>query len=270
MSSLYRFALASAALLSTATATFHGSDICSRHDTNVLSCSAAALNTSDCCVESPGGLLLQTQLYNWNPGLGPDDSWTIHGLWGDFCNGSYTSSCDNARNYTNIAGILKEYQQYSLLEYMREYWLNDPVVTTTNGTAEDLWEHEWAKHGTCMTTLEPTCYMHYTPYLELVQFLQEVVYLYKTLPTHEYLASCGIVPTNSTTYALADVEQCFMKATGGYLPHIGCTGNYLSEVWYYHHLAGKVKGGEYVPTNTTYASNCPSQGIMYPPKLSSS
>jgi len=60
---------------------------CSTSDLNVLSCSPESLTTNSCCVESPGGLLIQAQLYNWNPGLGPADSWTIHGLWPDFCNG---------------------------------------------------------------------------------------------------------------------------------------------------------------------------------------
>lgn len=120
-----------------------------------------------------------------------------------------------------------------------------------------------------MTTLRPSCYSHYTPQLELIEFLHEVVYLHKQLPTQDYLASCGIVPTGNTTYALADVEACFTMATGGYLPHIGCTSGSLSEVWYYYHLAGRVKGGSYVPTNTTYGSNCPKTGIVYPPKPAS-
>jgi hypothetical protein len=62
--------------------------VCDTKDLNVLSCSPESLHTDACCVESPGGLLSLTQLYNWNPGLGPEDSWTIHGLWPDFCNGT--------------------------------------------------------------------------------------------------------------------------------------------------------------------------------------
>jgi ribonuclease T2 len=45
----------------------------------VLSCSPESLTTDSCCVESPGGLLIVAQLYNFNPGLGPGDSWTLHG-----------------------------------------------------------------------------------------------------------------------------------------------------------------------------------------------
>jgi ribonuclease T2 len=53
--------------------------ICSKSELDVLSCSPESLTTDSCCVESPGGLLIVAQLYNFNPGLGPGDSWTLHG-----------------------------------------------------------------------------------------------------------------------------------------------------------------------------------------------
>lgn len=33
------------------------------------------------------------------------------------------------------------------LTYMQSYWQN------VGGTDEELWEHEWAKHGTCMRSV---------------------------------------------------------------------------------------------------------------------
>ena len=95
-------------------------------------------------------------------------------------------------------------------------------------------------HGSAVVSDPPVTSDSYSVELELVQFLHEVVYLHKQLPTQDYLASCGIVPTSNSTYVLADIEACFIEATGGYLPHIGCTNGSLSEVWYYHHLAGRV------------------------------
>ena len=105
---------------------------CSRHELGVLSCSPESLNANTCCTESPGGLLLLTQLYNWNPGLGPSDSWTIHGLWPNFCNGSYPASCDKSREYIGIAETLKEQKQWSLLQYMQESWRVCGNFTTTH------------------------------------------------------------------------------------------------------------------------------------------
>lgn len=45
-----------------------------------LSCSSSSTAAS-CCYESPGGLLLQTQFWDYSPSIGPSDSWGIHGLW---------------------------------------------------------------------------------------------------------------------------------------------------------------------------------------------
>lgn len=73
----------------------------------MLSCSvlANASLTDSCCVETFGGLLLSTQYWDTYTGLEsegqllPQNTWTLHGLWPDFCNGSYTQYCDLARQY---------------------------------------------------------------------------------------------------------------------------------------------------------------------------
>lgn len=45
-----------------------------------LSChNTTAMDT--CCLNYPGGLMLQTQFWDSDPPVGPSDSWTIHGLW---------------------------------------------------------------------------------------------------------------------------------------------------------------------------------------------
>ena len=46
-----------------------------------LSCSNSTVVENLCCFNAPGGLLLQTQFWDYNPATGPEDSWTIHGLW---------------------------------------------------------------------------------------------------------------------------------------------------------------------------------------------
>ncbi|KAJ9637366.1 Ribonuclease T2 precursor (RNase T2) [Coniosporium tulheliwenetii] len=209
--------LASSAFLTLTSATNprpHDTSVCSRQDLKVLSCTPAALTANDRCVESPSGLLLLTQLWNSDPGLGPPDRWTIHGLWPDYCNGSYPVSCDTSRAYSNIIEILEGYGQSRLLNYMRKLWRNDPAITLTNGTDADLWYHEWEKHGTCMSTLRPSCYRSYTSAREAVDYFAQTVFLDRRLPTYDYLAECGIVPSNSSTYARAALEGCVRDANG--------------------------------------------------------
>lgn len=70
--------------------------------TPYLSCSANAKPniTDSCCVETYGGLVLSTQYWDTYTGLEshgqllPRNTWTLHGLWPDFCNGSFTQYCD--------------------------------------------------------------------------------------------------------------------------------------------------------------------------------
>lgn len=79
------------------------------------------------------------------------------------------------------------------------------------------------------------------------------------------LKKCGIKPSNTTTYALADVKGCLEKSFGA-TPFIGCTDGTISELWYYHWLRGKIVGGKYEATETTRSSSCPVTGIKYPAK----
>lgn len=46
-----------------------------------LSCHNTSVVEDLCCFNYPGGQMLQTQFWDTNPPTGPDDAWTIHGLW---------------------------------------------------------------------------------------------------------------------------------------------------------------------------------------------
>jgi ribonuclease T2 len=61
---------------------------------------------------------------------------------------------------------------------MNTYWVSD------DSSNEVFWEHEWAKHGTCISTLEPSCYTDYTPQEEVPDFFQKVVDLFQTLDSY--------------------------------------------------------------------------------------
>ena len=46
-----------------------------------ISCQANYHGQDTCCFNYPGGQMLQTQFWDVDPALGPEDAWTIHGLW---------------------------------------------------------------------------------------------------------------------------------------------------------------------------------------------
>ncbi len=96
----------------------------------------------------------------------------------DKCDGTYESYCDRRREYSNIGGTLGQADP-ALLEYMSTYWKSD------RNSDESLWEHEWNKHGTCISTLEPECYDGYTRREEMVDYFQKAVDLFKGLDTYQ-------------------------------------------------------------------------------------
>lgn len=199
-----------------------------------LSCSVSSTNT--CCINSPGGLLQQVQFWDTNPATGPSNSWTIHGLWPNNCDGTYSENCDSSRAYTDITTLLTNAGKTSTLSTMQTYWLSDdeseekfwevrhlfmieyfllilcfeifkmsyqfPIISTLlnmrANPAQRLqllqtshvfsvlihYKHEWSTHGTCISTLKPSCYTSYTKGEEAVDFFTKVVSLFQGLPTY--------------------------------------------------------------------------------------
>ncbi|CRL19300.1 Ribonuclease T2 [Penicillium camemberti] len=225
-----------------------------------ISCQANYHGQDTCCFNYPGGQMLQTQFWDVDPALGPEDAWTIHGLWPDHCNGGFDQFCDSRRKYSNISLILVDAGRGDLLEYMSEYWKD------FRGDDSNLWQHEWNKHGTCVSTLEPDCYADYLPQQEVVDYFDKTVEVYKELPTHEFLANAGIIPSQTRTYALADIEAALEQAHGNPVT-IRCRGGAINEIWYHFNIAGSLQSGEFVSAGPDgLKSNCPSRGIKYPLK----
>ena len=52
---------------------------------------------------------------------------------------------------------------------MKKYWKDDA------GNDESFWEHEWNKHGTCISTLEPSYYNGYKAQEEVVDSFQQLL-----------------------------------------------------------------------------------------------
>ena len=193
LQSLSKMAFAQVALSPVTTVLGGSPPVCTNPQT---SCQNTTAVQDTCCFNAPGGQLLQTQFWDSNPPTGPSDSWTIHGLWPDHCDGTYDANCDAARAYTNITQILQAAGATDLLSYMNIYWKD------YQGNDESFWEHEWGKHGTCISTLNPSCYTNYSPQEEVVDFFNKTVNLFQTLPSYQVRpptlihATCIQTPTN--------------------------------------------------------------------------
>ncbi|GAB1211725.1 ribonuclease T2-like [Aspergillus terreus] len=225
-----------------------------------LSCQTSYHGQDTCCFNYPGGQFLQTQFWDADPAVGPDDSWTIHGLWPDYCNGGFDQFCDSSRKYSNISLILVDAGRRDLLDDMSRYWKD------FRGDDPTLWEHEWNKHGTCISTLETHCYEDYYPQREVVDYFDTTMELFRSLPTYQTLADAAIVPSYTETYTRQDIENALAKAHGAEVT-IRCRGHTLNEIWYYFNVAGPVQSGSFLPSRPDgQTSNCPARGIRYQPK----
>jgi ribonuclease T2 len=142
-------------------------------ETPYLSCSAQAYPnvTDSCCTETFGGLVLSTQFWDTYTGLEfagqvlPLNTWTLHGLWPDFCNGSYTQYCDLNRQYDpipspntttgtkdgtpvppykgpSISTFLEPFGKLDLLAYMNKYV---PLAVLSGSTMSLLANIDWEK-----------------------------------------------------------------------------------------------------------------------------
>lgn len=225
-----------------------------------LSCHNTSLVEDLCCFNAPGGALLQTQFWDTNPVTGPDDSWTVHGLWPDNCDGTYQANCDDSRAYTNITDILSAFGEQELVDYMNTYW------TSIDGSPETFWEHEWGKHGTCISSLDPSCYSSYEPTQEVPDFFRRTVSLFKSLPSYQWLSDAGITPDSSKTYSASDIQAALSKNHGGKEVYIGCRSGELDEIWYFFNTRGSVQSGTFEPADSLTDSSCPDSGIKYLPK----
>ncbi|KAJ5887966.1 hypothetical protein N7495_008007 [Penicillium taxi] len=225
-----------------------------------VSCQVKYDGQDTCCFNYPGGQFMLTQFWDFDPAVGPDDSWTIHGLWPDHCGGGFDQYCDSKRKYSNISLILVDAGRADLLDYMGAYWKD------FRGDDPNLWEHEWNKHGTCVSTLETECYTDYLPQQEVVDYFNKTVEIFQQLPSYEFLAKAGIVPSSHQTYKRADIEAA-LEAAHGYPVTFHCRNGVLSEIWYYYNIAGSLQTGNFIPSAPDgQISNCPASGIRYVPK----
>ncbi|KAF5119259.1 hypothetical protein DV454_000082 [Geotrichum candidum] len=223
-----------------------------------LSCTSGT--TDSCCVEATNGLFLATQFWDFYPQTGPSNLFTTHGLWSDKCSGGYDQYCNPSWEITNVTEILQDLGEEDLLQKMNYSWKN------MGKTDEDLWLHEFNKHGTCMSTVNPSCYPETAEkYRYVGDFFNRVVSIQDQLPTYDILAQAGIVPTTEKKYKTADLEAALSKHVQGKTVRLGCTNGALQEVWYYFKLKGAVATGSFVNENADSKSSCPDE-LYYVPK----
>lgn len=242
------------------------------------SCENTTVIQNTCCSPTPGGLVLSTQFWDTYTGLErqgqllPKNSWTLHGLWPDNCDGSFDGYCDLSRQYDpapspttlpngtlvpvykgpSVATFIEAFGRYDLLDYMNKYWVSQGSPNA------DFWAHEFSKHATCTSTFDIACYgPGYKKHQDVVDFFQAATRAFKQYPTFDMLASFGIVPSNKTTYTLSQFQTALSSQTGA-IPYLGCgkNGTVLQEVWYCSHVFGTEQFGHFKTLDSVTKSSC--------------
>ena len=126
---------------------------------------------------------------------------------------------------------------------MSVYWKDD------GGNDESFWEHEWGKHGTCISTFDTTCYIDYVPTQEVVDFFQKTLQLFSVLDTYTFLKDAGIVPSATETYTYAEIRKALVqdRHVNATIECSGANSTELDEVYYYYNVYGSAQDGTYIP-----------------------
>ncbi|KAJ1674972.1 hypothetical protein EV182_002189 [Spiromyces aspiralis] len=219
---------------------------------DILSCTR---DDVDGCCSPKNGLVVLTQ--QWDTRVGPSDQFTMHGLWPDRCDGTYNGNrgCDPSRSYSNIADIIRGLDS-QLYADMKTYW------PSSKGDDNWFWEHEWTKHGTCVTTLNPSCYAEgtYTKHKEVIDYFRKALELRSQYDIYTALEKHGIVPTLNKTYDIKHFKDA-IKAEYGAEATLSCRGSQLQEVQIVFRVRGKAT---YVPTDALRKDTC--RKVRFAPK----
>ncbi|KAJ2955327.1 hypothetical protein NQZ79_g8667 [Umbelopsis isabellina] len=205
------------------------------------------------CCSPKYGLVVFVQ--QWVENYGPDNEFTIHGLWPNNCNGGRAPNrgCDSSRAWNNVATILRN-KNPNLYQRMKTFW------PSYKGDDNWFWSHEWVKHGTCVSTLSPSCYGNeYTPYQDVIDYFEQVLFLREEYDVYGALNVAGISPGGyySSKAMLDALRQGFGNSV-----KIDCDRyGQLSEVWLYFNVGGRTN---YQMVDAEVASTC--RGRVYYPK----
>ncbi|CAD1780537.1 similar to Saccharomyces cerevisiae YPL123C RNY1 Vacuolar RNase of the T(2) family, relocalizes to the cytosol where it cleaves tRNAs upon oxidative or stationary phase stress [Maudiozyma barnettii] len=246
-----------------------------------------------CCFEYPGGVFLQSQFWNYKTSkigmneseivkeLGPLDSFTIHGLWPDNCDGSYEQFCrrelfiDDVYYILHTGNFPNTEELYDDLDLL---WKSNVV-----GGDESLWIHEFNKHGSCIKNLYSQCYERWNENEEkeeklwkergVIDYFNVTVNLFKKLDTYSALKEHNILPSIDKTYTRTEIEDALKESFGGKEVLINCDrNNVINEIWYYHLLQGSILNEDFQPLSVNDLgkkkpfSRCHDTGIKYYPK----
>ncbi|CAI9096596.1 OLC1v1032781C1 [Oldenlandia corymbosa var. corymbosa] len=141
----------------------------------------------------------------------PATDFTIHGLWPQYNNNTYPSSCNQRSQFD-------ETKVSDLISRMEKSW---PTFNCgKKSTNTKFWTHEWTKHGTCSETV-----------LDQHAYFAAALNIKDKVNLLEMLKNAGILP-DGKFYKLEDMEEAIKLGTG-HVPGIECNHDASGNVQLY-------------------------------------
>ncbi|KAI8075214.1 ribonuclease T2-like protein [Gongronella butleri] len=226
------------------------SPVCNK---TLLSCHWDGAKVDSCCSPTYGLVVLSLQ---WVENLGPNDDFTIHGLWPDTCSGGRAPSrgCDPRRVSNQIGPIIRS-KNPALYQELNSIW------PSYKGDNNWFWSHEWTKHGSCVSTLRPKCYGDtYEKYQDVVDYFQKTVDLHAEYDLFGALNLAGVSPGRQ--YQTSTMMDALRNAFGKKVK-IDCDrSGKLSEISLFFYVQGR---DTYVLTDAVHRGTC-RQTVYFPRK----
>ncbi|KAH7834637.1 hypothetical protein Vadar_018153 [Vaccinium darrowii] len=123
----------------------------------------------------------------------PDEDFSIHGLWPNYNDGTYPSSCD-------LRNSFDESKISDLISRLEKDW---PTLACPSGDGLKFWGHEWSKHGTCAESV-----------LDQHSYFQKALDLKGKANLLQALETAGIRPEDGKQYSLESIKDAIELALG--------------------------------------------------------
>lgn len=201
---------------------------------------------------------------SWAPSVGPSNKFTIHGLWPNQCNGVPINDCFEPKGLSSALLQQKLTQDYpDVLGRMNTLW---PSVAVPN---INFWYDEYAKHGTCLTTINPDCFQSSNAICSAISYYKQALDLADKYDLYAALKSQKILPdvTGSKSFQPQQILDGLRKA----YPNLGITFScqgMVGDTQFEVKLSFKVKARtEFVEYNDGATLRCNKGRIGYTKKI---
>lgn len=172
-----------------------------------------------------------------------------------------TDGCDRPfRSINNVTEILRARKMNDLLADMKLHY-SDPA-----GHNELVWRNEWNQHGTCVQTLQQYCYTAYETGLDVQNFFQTEMALFRSRPTYGILAAAEAIPQFHEKYKFSIIHKAVSDFHGADVTMHCDSKGHLYAIDYHYEQYGCFAFGSFVPKkfNGKWINHCPPEIVYYP------